>query len=283
VQLALPEPGAVVQSPSDGLIVRWRIRQASNSPGYVLRVLRPDGAGGFTAIGASAPVTPAGPGLETFDAQLRIHAGDYLGLDLPENGMVGVSSLGTYGFLGTALGENATGTPTEDPGEIFFNADVKPAPTITLISPPSGPTAGGTQVKVAGTDLTGATAVRFGTQAAPSFNVESDSRITAVSPAGASSGPVDVSVTTDVGTSAANPDDRFEYLTPTGSSSGCVVPNLKGKKLKAAKKRAKKAGCAVGKVKKAKGANASTGKVVSQSPKPGKAVAGGTRISVKLR
>jgi beta-lactam-binding protein with PASTA domain len=61
------------------------------------------------------------------------------------------------------------------------------------------------------------------------------------------------------------------------------VPNLKGKKPKAAKKRAKGADCAIGKVKKLIGATTSTGKVVSQSPKAVKTVPSGTKISVKLR
>src|SRR5271157_4425640 len=40
------------------------------------------------------------------------------------------------------------------------------APVLTLVSPSTGPTGGGTQVLIAGTDLAGATAVNFGTQAA---------------------------------------------------------------------------------------------------------------------
>nr|WP_306220717.1 IPT/TIG domain-containing protein [Cohnella sp. WQ 127256] len=39
---------------------------------------------------------------------------------------------------------------------------VNPPPTITSISPTSGPTSGGTSVTLTGTNLTGATAVHFG-------------------------------------------------------------------------------------------------------------------------
>ena len=41
------------------------------------------------------------------------------------------------------------------------------APTVTGISPTSGPTAGGTSVTITGTDLTGATSVKFGSVAGP--------------------------------------------------------------------------------------------------------------------
>jgi len=62
----------------------------------------------------------------------------------------------------------------------------------------------------------------------------------------------------------------------------CTVPALKGKKLKAAKKKIRAAGCKVGKVTKRKGATAANGKVVRQGPKAGKVVAGGTAVKVTL-
>jgi hypothetical protein len=50
------------------------------------------------------------------------------------------------------------------------------------ISPDNGPAAGGTTVTIAGRNFSGATAVMFGSNAATSFVVDSDSQITAVSP-----------------------------------------------------------------------------------------------------
>ncbi|TMU92950.1 IPT/TIG domain-containing protein [Streptomyces sp. DASNCL29] len=73
------------------------------------------------------------------------------------------------------------------------------APTLTAISPASGPTAGGTTVTLTGTNLLGATAVRFGAVNATSFTVVSATQITAVAPAG--SGTVQVTVTGPGGTS----------------------------------------------------------------------------------
>jgi hypothetical protein len=83
-------------------------------------------------------------------------------------------------------------------------------PTITAISPASGSLDGGTTVTITGTNLTGATAVMFGTTAATNYNVVSDTEITATSPAGAA-GAVDVTVTAAGITSATNASTKFTY------------------------------------------------------------------------
>jgi hypothetical protein len=82
-------------------------------------------------------------------------------------------------------------------------------PSVTSVTPASGSREGGTVVKVGGTNLLGATAVRFGAAAAVSYTVNSNSSITAVSPAG--TGTVDVTVTTPGGTSATSVLDQFRY------------------------------------------------------------------------
>ena len=85
-----------------------------------------------------------------------------------------------------------------------------PAPTITGISPVSGPTAGGTSVTITGTNFTGVTAVSFGGTAATGFTFNSSTSITATSPAG--TGTVDIRVTTPGGTSATSAADQFTYV-----------------------------------------------------------------------
>ncbi len=62
----------------------------------------------------------------------------------------------------------------------------------------------------------------------------------------------------------------------------CHVPNLKGKKLKAAKRSSRAAACAIGKVTKGKGITARSGTVKAQSPKPGKVLAVGAKVNVTL-
>jgi hypothetical protein len=91
-------------------------------------------------------------------------------------------------------------------------------PTITGITPVTGPIAGGTTVTITGTGFTGATAVLFGTTAATSFTVVNDTTITAVAPAGAS-GAVSVRVTTPLGQTADTANDNFTYGTGTTTTT----------------------------------------------------------------
>ena len=62
----------------------------------------------------------------------------------------------------------------------------------------------------------------------------------------------------------------------------CVVPKLKGRKLKAAKGKLRNANCKIGNIAKRNGATAETGKVVKQKPKPGKMLPPGTKVAVTL-
>jgi hypothetical protein len=86
-------------------------------------------------------------------------------------------------------------------------------PTLTGLNPASGPTQGGNTVIITGTNLTGATAVKFGTKAASSFSVTSNTQITAVAPSG--SGTVDVTVTAPGGTTATSTASKYSYGVPT--------------------------------------------------------------------
>jgi hypothetical protein len=63
----------------------------------------------------------------------------------------------------------------------------------------------------------------------------------------------------------------------------CVVPDLRGKKLSAAKKAVRAAGCGVGLIAKKNGVKAAEGEVIKQRPKPGRLLSRRTGISVMLR
>ena len=274
---ALPEKGANLTSPATGAIVRWRMQNAEGGP-FSLRVLRPNGTGGYMAAGTSNPVTPAaGGGLQTFTANLPIKAGDLIGVD-PTNAAdkIGIATVAgaSYGFIFPPPFDGAT-VPASGgfPGqEIELSAEVQPAPAITSIAPDFGSVVGGTSVKITGTNLGGANAVKFGELAATSFKAESETQITAVVPASKKVGPVDVTATTLAGTSPETKDDRFFY-------EGCAVPKLKGKKLKAAKKALGRADCKTGKIAHRKG---KPGKVIAQNPKPGKVLAPGTKVKLTV-
>ena len=92
-----------------------------------------------------------------------------------------------------------------------------------------GPTYGiaGTDVVITGNNFTGATAVDFGVTSATSFSLVSNTTLDAVVPAGF--GIVNVIVTTTVGTSAINANDKFNYgpsvtsLSPAYGSASTTV------------------------------------------------------------
>ncbi|MFI0714392.1 IPT/TIG domain-containing protein [Streptomyces inhibens] len=99
-------------------------------------------------------------------------------------------------------------TPGGTSNAVAYTYSVTPVPTLSSVNPVSGPTSGGTTVTLTGSGLTAATAVRFGTTAATSFTVLSDTHISAVAPAG--TGTVQVTVTTPGGTTNGIP---YSYAT----------------------------------------------------------------------
>jgi hypothetical protein len=145
-------------------------------------------------------------------------------------------------------------------------------PSVNLVSPSSGPRTGGTTVSVAGRAFSGASEVRFGGVPAPSFKVNSDGLITAVSPA-ASPGTVDITVTTAGEQSPTSAADHFTF------NQVCIVPNLKGKTLTGAKRVLKEAHCRLGRV---RPTGQTTGSVKRQSRQPGKVLPAGSKINIRL-
>jgi hypothetical protein len=106
-------------------------------------------------------------------------------------------------------------------------------PTVTKVTPHSGPTTGGTAVTITGTNLANASEVNFGSTEVYSYEFTSDTAtsITVPSP---SSGPgeVDVTVITAGGTSATSTADEFTYdleaptvtsIYPSSGAAGTTV------------------------------------------------------------
>jgi hypothetical protein len=110
-------------------------------------------------------------------------------------------------------------SPTNPADKFTYTSGQSSGPTVTGISPNTGSTAGGYQVTIYGTNLSGATTVYFGTVPA---GIQSDSAgsITVVVPANVS-GTVDVTVVTPAGTSPTGPADQFTYT--GGQGHGPVV------------------------------------------------------------
>ena len=128
------------------------------------------------------------------------------------------SPAGTGTVNVTVTTPNGT-SATSSADQFTYNAPA--LPTVTGLSPTNGPAAGGTSVIVSGTNLTGATAVDFGTANPGTITADTATSITVTSPAG--TGTVNVTVTTPNGTSATSSNDQFTYnAAPTVTS---VTPN----------------------------------------------------------
>jgi hypothetical protein len=144
---------------------------------------------------------------------------------------------GTAGTKADITVETAGGASAHTAADEFeWESTVAPTtPVVTSISPVKGPAAGGTAIAITGSHLTGATGVTFGGAAATSFTVVSDTRVTAVSPAGVGGTKAGVKVVTPGGTSAAVSADEFEWeaapvvlqfaltVTKGGSGAGTVT------------------------------------------------------------
>ncbi len=100
-----------------------------------------------------------------------------------------------------------------------------PSPSVSAIAPAEGPSVGGTAVKITGSNLAEATAVRFGEGEAQSFTVTSPSSITAIAPPG--TGTVGVAVQTRFGTTTPGEHEQYKY---TASGPPPAVTKLSAKR-----------------------------------------------------
>ncbi len=275
----LPQAGANLASPVDGAVVRWRIQGASGGPFY-LRVLHPNGKGAYEAAGTSLPATPTDEGLQTFSTNLKIKAGDLVGID-PTNttDKIGVAetSGASYASIFPTPFDGSVVAPSEtfSGKEIELSAEILPVPEVASITPSSGSVTGGTLLTITGKNLSNASAVKFGSTPAASFSVVSDTEITATTPPVLRPGKVDVTITTLAGDNANTRFDDYVYR-------ACVVPPLKGRKLRKAKLLLRVSGCKLGHVKKVEAPAKKVGKVLKQTPRPGKILAPGSRVRVNL-
>jgi len=169
------------------------------------------GANSFVVTGTTTPisssVTAVTPNL-VFDFTVDgiADGGDLANL----NGPVGVdiaASPTVKDLAGNTL-QVVEPTPAATNDQTYM---VNNAPTVTGISPSSGPTSGGTPVTISGTGFTGVTSVTIGGAGATSVILLNDSYIYAITPAGVA-GPQNVVVTTPGGTGTGS--GLFTYIAP---------------------------------------------------------------------
>ena len=127
-----------------------------------------------------------------------------------------ITATAPAGTLGTASVNVTTPGGTSAANSLYSYAAV---PTVTSVSPASGPLAGGTMITITGTAFTGATAVMVGGVAATSVTVNSGgTSITATTPVRLTTGSVSVTVTTPGGTSVGNLLYSYTAAVPTVTS-----------------------------------------------------------------
>lgn len=288
--------GANLTSPVSGTVVRFNILGGLTQGTYTLRSmhLSPPGAAFFTKKSASVAAVP-NPGVQSYSTSLPVAAGEAIGLGMSET--ASVAFLEEVGHLALWTGERPESGPEVasfgGPEVVGFNAEIQPAPTIASLGATSGPTSGGTSVTITGTDLENVTGVSFGGAPAASFKSETEGQLTAVAPANASAASVSVSVTTVAGKAIASQTFKYEappapapapvVTPPPAPPAHCLVPNLAGKKLEAAKKALVGRKCKLGTVKKLAGATAKSGKVSKQGAKPGSKLAVNAKVAVTLK
>lgn len=270
----------VVPAPG-GVITSWSTKTGP-TPGQSLgmKVFRPVGVNSYQVVGHNGPHSLTPNTLNTFGVRIPVQAGDLIGTHVPSGVTTDClfETLLSGDLIGYREGDTADGAPFEPEDDyteyrLNLSATLLPPPVINSISPEAGSIMGASVV-VTGANFASVRGVSFGSVPATSFTVDSEGQITAVAPPSATLSKVPLTVTTVAGT--ASSAQAFAY-------EGCRVPQLRGKKLKAAKKRARKANCRIGKVKKLGEATAKTGKVVKQRPKPGKILAPGAKINVSLK
>jgi Putative Ig domain/IPT/TIG domain len=124
------------------------------------------------------------------------------------------SPAGTGGSAADITVTGPGGTSATSSADLFTYG-----PTVTGLSPNTGPRLGGTTVTIRGTGFSGATSVAFGSTPASRFSVSSSTLITAVSPPG-SAAIAPVTVTTPGGTSPQTAFDTFSYIAAPPSVTG---------------------------------------------------------------
>ena len=130
-----------------------------------------------------------------------------------------IGQLGVYDVQ-VSNPSGTSGTVTADQ----YTYTSPPVPTVTGVSPASGPSTGGTAVTITGTGFAGALSVNFGSgNPSATYTVSSSSAITATAPPGPL-GTVDVTVTSAGGTSVASAADEYTYVAPPAPTVTGVSP-----------------------------------------------------------
>ncbi len=179
-----------------------------------------DTSSGSTAGGTSVTITGT-----NFSAEAQVYFGADPAASVTVNSATSITVTSPAAAAGTVDLKVVTyGGYSASSSSDQFTFTAASASTVTSLDTSSGSTAGGTSVTITGTNFTGTTSVSFGSEAAVSWVLNSDTSITAVAPAQAA-GTVDITVTTYAGTSATGSGDQFTYSAASTPSISSVTPS----------------------------------------------------------
>lgn len=102
-----------------------------------------------------------------------------------------------------------SGQSPEGPEDVFTYTS---GPIVDAVNPDNGPTTGASIVVITGKNFTAPLSITFGGIAATSFNINSATQITVLSPPNSTPGAVDVRVTKGADVSPAGPKTNFTYV-----------------------------------------------------------------------
>jgi len=230
------DPSGNVAVADGGNSVIWLVSASTG----VIRTIVGNGNPGFTGDKRpAASATIDGPQGVAYDAagdlfvsdsnnnMIRLvpaSSGSYDGKKVKAGDIYGVVGSGTAGYSGdggppgasqlnapAGVAVTATGhLVIADNGNDVVRETVPPVPRVAAVHPSSGPTSGGNRVTIKGSDLSGATAVYFGSRPTANILRNSARKVVVVAPPGAP-GPVVITVVTPAGTSVAGPGDLYAY------------------------------------------------------------------------
>jgi hypothetical protein len=204
--VAAADAVAVVDAATD--TQTGRLSGISNSWGIAVsplpRVTRLSPADGPPAGGNQVTITGVGIGDATAVSFGGVPASSFTAVS--PDGVEAVAPPGAAGPVDVTV-TTPRGTSPVNPADVY---DYLGTPTITRVSPPSGPAAGGTTVTLSGTGFAGTTTVLFGSTPA-AIRSETPTALVVVAPAGVPRSVALITVTTPLGASATSATAAYAY------------------------------------------------------------------------
>lgn len=280
--------GASYTSPYSGRITQWG-GTFGGAGTVALETLRQITPGYFQVVTQSTPqAVGANAQSYQFATSQAVLPGDQIAV-VTSGGTSAIYVYDPVAKVGTSTG--IVGNVDVAPyalGTLQLNALVARSPSVSAISPASGPTTGGTSVTISGQNFDVATSVTFG-GVASTFTIVGFNTIAATAPAMAA-GTYDIVVNGSTGSSATSAADQFTYQAATPpappappappKTTSCKVPTLLGHTLPYVRVLLQKGHCKLGSVTKI-GTGATT--VSNQSPQPGRTLKNNASVNVTLK